>query len=338
MSSLGVRSHSLHTRHIVQSLLLRRESEGWAHWSGPSCAGGEGFTAAQQNTRHRLSCEYLGEKVMHPRQIPSAYKKQKREADLERQSHGEVHFAGRLWTDDADGSPHMKPLSVEGIDEDIAGTSGPDRTNRRRFLQRLQPWAKVEVDSSEDDDESSDEAEDAGVVCQDLSIAELVNALRKREGDIAPRLMLGVEREILTEDGKVRRWARFLDPRALAVQWVLLHALHIPGTGDTTIKLAMEPWLDGTTIGGKSCVGGTLTFRPIDCDVGDDQHIKPRVCMYADNTRETREVYELLVRILSMQMFTATESDLQINTGTRRITVQLQAEAVRGDYHAQQAW
>ena len=295
-------------------------------------ADGE-FGVAKKRDRHRLQHTYKGYTVQQPKTIPDT-SKENRESALAKQSHGEVQHAGELWKlasvkdpapaeeieEDVEGSEHLQPFSVSGIDDAL---DGGDLQKRKRFLSRLNPWAKDE---------------DGSIVEQKLSSAELVAALRQRSSDAATRLTLGVEREILTEDGKVRRWCRFLDPRALAAQWVLLHGESIEGTGDKTIRLAMNPWLDGTTIGGHACVGGTITFRPVDCAVADDQHKRPRVSMYAEDTRETREVYELLVRIMSVQMFAACESELKVTVGDRTFTIQLEVNAVQGDYHAQQAW
>ena len=290
-------------------------------------AGGE-FSVAQQRTRHHRTYDIHGYKIQHPKTIPDTAKKQ-READLASQAHGEVQFCGTLWTEDdegevVEGSGHLEPLSVSGVDEAM---DGGDPTKVRRFLQRLKPWLK---------------GADGEPEMQDLSDAQLVAALNQRDGDRCNRLHIGVEREILTEQSSanpVRRWCRFLDPRALAVQWVLLNVDRISGTDDTTIKLAMEPWMDGTTIGGHPCVGGSLTFRPVDCDaLPAEPNPRPRICLYADDTRETREVYELLVRIFAAQMFAACSSDLKVTVGGREITVQLQVESIRGDYHAQQAW
>jgi hypothetical protein len=53
--------------------------------------------------------------------------------------------------------------------------------------------------------------------------------------------------------------------------------------------------------------------------------------------RQTREVYELLVAILAVQMVFAATNGLKVKVRPgRTITVRLQIDAIRGDFHAQQ--
>lgn len=67
-----------------------------------------------------------------------------------------------------------------------------------------------------------------------------------QQGEMREALLLGVEREIVTENGHCKRLARFLDPRLLAAQWVLQWEQKFTQTeGNHTITLAMEPWMDG---------------------------------------------------------------------------------------------
>jgi len=83
---------------------------------------------------------------------------------------------------------------------------------------------------------------------RDLTDEDLVKELQK--GEMGCKLTLGVEREILTEKGTCKRAARFLDPRILVAQWVLQWEKQFEQQeGNQTIDLAMEPWMDGTTIG-----------------------------------------------------------------------------------------
>ena len=68
----------------------------------------------------------------------------------------------------------------------------------------------------------------------------------------------------------------------------------------------------GTTIGGHSSVASQITFRPqdeelFDEDLGHTRYLRSRILNICDDTRETREVYELLVSIAAVQMhFAAT--------------------------------
>ena len=119
------------------------------------------------------------------------------------------------------------------------------------------------------------------------------------------------------------------------MQWVLLNADQISGTDNATIKLAMSP--DGRNNNrGASVRWGESHLRPVDCDaLPAEPNPRPRICLYADDTRETREVYSLVVS--SPYRCCGVQPDLKVTVGGREITVQLQVESI-GNYHAQQAW
>jgi hypothetical protein len=230
-----------------------------------------------------------------------------READLASQSHGEVHCLSTA-----------RPISTSDIE------------HTAEFRNRFNP---PKLAAEESDDESDNELTD-----DELTDDELCAALKKGEFG---SLTLGVERQILTEGGACTRWARFLDPRVLAMQWVLQEAHNIEAPDDETdetIELKIEPWVDGTTIGGHPIVASLLTFRPVDESIiAGDRYLRPRINIIADDTRETREIYELLVGIMMVQMRHASQREMKVKVSAHRtITVKLQIEAVRGDYHAQQ--
>jgi len=78
------------------------------------------------------------------------------------------------------------------------------------------------------------------------AMSDAVLSAKLKQGAMSNAMLLGVEREILTEDGSCKRMARFLDPRLLAAQWVLQNEKDFSETeGNQTIQLAMEPWMDG---------------------------------------------------------------------------------------------
>ena len=262
---------------------------------------GAEFTCAERDGRERLQHNFGEYAVAHPNSLPKITKAQ-REKDLESESHGEIKQTGAV------GAPHLQPIAAA----DVTNTAG--------FRKRLNPDGN---DTLSDDD--------------------LVRELKK--GETGRALTLGVEREILTENGKCKRAARFLDPRVLAAQWVLQWEKEFKQQeGNQTIELAMEPWMDGTTIGGHSTVASQLTFRPQDEPglFGDRDHkpwLRSRLVNICDDTRETREVYELLVALLAVQMVFAATQGLKVKVRPgRTITVKLQIDAIRGDFHAQQAW
>eukprot|EP01046_Picozoa_sp_COSAG06_P072896 COSAG06_NODE_21540_length_753_cov_2.571865_2_plen_81_part_00 len=72
----------------------------------------------------------------------------------------------------------------------------------------------------------------------------------------------------------------------------------------------------GTTIGGHSSVASQVIFRPqdpelFDEDLGHSRYLRSRILNIAYDTRETREIYELLVSIIAVQMhFAATHGAL----------------------------
>ena len=172
---------------------------------------------------------------------------------------------GEIRAEGAVDAPHMQPLSVADV------------KHTQTFRNTLNPNGAA-----------------------NLSDADLSAAMQKGENG---GTYLGVDRQIETEGGKVRNRARFLDARALACQWMVQSASELDGEGDQTIEVAMEPWIDGTTIGGHSCVAALLTFRPVDPAALDgEKHLRPRIAIFANDTRETREVYELFVRILAVQL------------------------------------
>jgi hypothetical protein len=153
---------------------------------------------------------------------------------------------------------------------------------------------------------------------------------------------------------KLLRWVRIADTTTLVVQWAMQNAGAFLGEGSMRITVAIELWLDGTSIGGRPSVAAYMKMRPIgNASVGDGPdaadklmdatkktaYLKDRLLLLADDTRETREVYETIIRLLCAQLRATVNSSLPLKLSSgRTITLDLQVEPIRGDFHAQQAW
>lgn len=251
---------------------------------------GSCFDTRKKRERHRIHHEF-GEYVCEqPHLIPNTRKEQ-RESDLQTESYGEIRRVGPA------SAAHMQPITADQVE------------NRVAFRNRLNPAGNA-------------------------AMSDATLSAKLQQGEMRQALLLGVEREIVTENGRCKRLARFLDPRLLAAQWVLQWEKAFAQTeGNQTIVVAMEPWMDGkqskrtnvraatngdcpnvtgTTIGGHSSVASQITFRPqdeelFDEDLGHTRYLRSRILNICDDTRETREVYQLLVSIAAVQMhFAAT--------------------------------
>ena len=145
----------------------------------------------------------------------------------------------------------------------------------------------------------------------------------------------------------IERWMRIADTTTLVVQWATQNADAFLGSGNVSLTVALELWIDGTTIGGRPSVASYIKLRPIgNALVGDgpdaaDQlmdaskrnaYLKDRLLLLCDDTRETREVYETIIRLICAQLRNTVNSSLPIRLPTRRvITLDLQVEPIRGE-------
>ena len=152
----------------------------------------------------------------------------------------------------------------------------------------------------------------------------------------------------------IERWFRIHDTTYLTVQWVVLNAGAFLGEGNVRLTVGLEMWIDGTTIGGRPTIAVYMLVRPIgNAEVGDgpdaadrlmdsekrNEYLKNRLVCLCEDTRETREVYEKLIALLCVQLRATTDSTLKVRLKNRRtITLDVQVEPIRGDFHAQQAW